>query len=122
MNLNFIMEKHYTRMKSMNRVKNIAASFMMKNPNSSYNEAFRKLLLFVKNPKSVVEDEPFASMNTRTETVYRNQGEGNQVQKYQNLFSRIEKELNQEVIGQQEYISKLCYSFMRPFISSHSSL
>lgn len=94
--------------------------FMMKNPNSSYNEAFRKLLFLLKNPKPVVDDEPNSPMNSRAETVYHNQGEGNQVQKYQNVFSRIEAELNQEVIGQQEYIAKLCYSFMRPFISSHS--
>ncbi|MEC2075952.1 AAA family ATPase [Metabacillus fastidiosus] len=114
--LEFYYAKALFHIKDYEQCKKHCRKFMMKNPNSTFNLTFRELLVQLKNPSAGTGQE-FAKQK---ETVKSHQDEKNKVQKYKAVFSHIESQLNKEVIGQQEYLSNLCLSFMRPLISSNS--
>ncbi|EJQ42345.1 hypothetical protein IEE_04177 [Bacillus cereus BAG5X1-1] len=94
--------------------------FLMRNPNSSWADRFRELMLKAQgvNTKQPPKEE-YKQQRRRDPNFDSNTGEqnhNNEIDKYQRVFTDAKKRLNSYIFGQGEFIDQLCMGYMRSFI------
>ncbi|WP_242246110.1 AAA family ATPase [Bacillus cereus group sp. BfR-BA-01523] len=94
--------------------------FLMRNPNSSWADRFRELMLKAQgvNTKQPPKEE-YKQQRRRDPNFDSNTGEqnhNNEIDKYQRVFTDAKKRLNSYIFGQEEFIDQLCMGYMRSFI------
>jgi len=94
--------------------------FLMRNPNSSWADRFRELMLQAQGvdmkqpPKEEYKQQRRRDPNYDSNTGEQNRN--NEIDKYKRVFEDGKKRLNSYILGQEEFIDQLCTGYMRSFI------
>lgn len=94
--------------------------FLMRNPNSSWVDRFRELMLHAQGvnmkqpPKEEYKQQRRRDPNYDSNTEEQNRN--NEIDKYKRVFEDGKKRLNSYILGQEEFIDQLCTGYMRSFI------
>ncbi|MGI8303521.1 AAA family ATPase [Bacillus paranthracis] len=94
--------------------------FLMRNPNSSWADRFRELMLHAQGvnmkqpPKEEYKQQRRRDPNYDSNTEEQNRN--NEIDKYKRVFEDGKKRLNSYILGQEEFIDQLCTGYMRSFI------
>ncbi|WP_144613354.1 AAA family ATPase [Bacillus cereus] len=94
--------------------------FLMRNPNSSWADRFRELMLQAQGvdmkqpPKEEYKQQRRRDPNYDSNTEEQNRN--NEIDKYKRVFEDGKKRLNSYILGQEEFIDQLCTGYMRSFI------
>ncbi len=92
----------------------------MRNPNSSWADRFRELMLHAQGvnmkqpPKEEYKQQRRRDPNYDSNTEEQNRN--NEIDKYKRVFEDGKKRLNSYILGQEEFIDQLCTGYMRSFI------
>lgn len=94
--------------------------FLMRNPNSSWGDRFRELMLSAQGINmNQIHEEKDKQQRRRDSNLNSNTGEqnrNNEIDKYKRVFEDGKKRLNSYILGQEEFIDQLCTGYMRSFI------